>query len=364
MDTINHSSSDVIPQLYARWIAQVLQGPIPEEKVATCSSCAMCPSVDGKPEKNDYYFNPSIKCCTYIPELPNFLVGTILNDQNSENTAGRDTVRQRIATGVGVTPLGLFAPTSYTLIYRNSPAAFGRANSLRCPHYVAQTGQCAIWRHRAPPCISWYCKHNRGAVGRAFWRELYSFLLAVQHNISLWCLHNLDIDVDALHAMLDLVQRSDVETNISGEILDGQADKKSLHTFWGSWYGREAEFYQRCASLIETLDWNEILAICGPEVPLRARLLQTAYQKLVTHNVPSRVRAGNFQVVRVDEQYVKITTYSPYDPLDIPRQVLDALTYFDGRPLSDALDVITREKNLSMNSQLLWKLMDFGLLSE
>jgi len=116
--------------------------------------------------------------------------------------------------------------------------------------------------------------------------------------------------------------------------------------------------------LIETLDWNEILAICGPEVPLRARLLQTAYQKLVTHNVPSRVRAGNFQVVRVDEQYVKITTYSPYDPLDIPRQVLDALTYFDGRPLSDALDVITREKNLSMNSQLLWKLMDFGLLSE
>jgi hypothetical protein len=318
----------------------------------------------GESKDNGYYFNPAIKCCTYIPELPNFLIGAILNDSDDETAVGRDSVHQRIAAGIGVTPLGLYPTPSYTLVYRNSPAAFGRASSLRCPHYVAHTGLCSIWRHRAPPCITWFCKHNRGAIGRAFWRELHAFLLAVQYNLSLWCLHSLDIGVDALRAILDLTQSADAESNISSETLDGQADEHSRHTIWGNWLGKEPEFYQRCARLIDDLDWNEVLSISSPEIPLRVQLLQSAYQKLVANDIPTHLQVGNFQVVQASAQNVKITTYSPYDPLDVPRQVLEVLTYFDGRPLSETLEVIAREKNFPINSQLIRKLMDFGLLSE
>src|SRR5262245_42546607 len=82
-----------LPSLYARWIADLLAAPIPEETIATCDNCVMC-----KPDAvTPLVFRPEVKCCTYLPQLPNFIVGRILTDDRPSNSDGRATVVERIA---------------------------------------------------------------------------------------------------------------------------------------------------------------------------------------------------------------------------------------------------------------------------
>ena len=41
-------------------------------------------------------YNPETKCCTYMPELWNFLVGRILDDDSADTALGRASVEARI----------------------------------------------------------------------------------------------------------------------------------------------------------------------------------------------------------------------------------------------------------------------------
>ncbi len=67
-----------LPPLYAGWIDDLLGGPLPHESEATCEDCAMRPS--GPAAAGALVFAAETKCCTYVPEVPNFLVGRILDD--------------------------------------------------------------------------------------------------------------------------------------------------------------------------------------------------------------------------------------------------------------------------------------------
>jgi hypothetical protein len=364
VSNLNISSASGLPYLYGKWISQLLEESIPEETVASCDSCAMCFRQDSDSQGQNFYFNPAIKCCTYIPELPNFLVGAILSSADSDTAIGRGSVTQRLTSGVGVTPLGLSPSPSYTLLYRNSPAAFGRNRALGCPHYVPETGRCSIWRYRAPPCITWFCKHNRGAVGRDFWRELHLLMVSIQQNVALWCMAKLEVDTEVMRAVVNQSQMTDAETNNSGNILDGKVGEDWLRSAWGNWYARREEFYQRCAHLAEGLEWLDVEQLCGPEVQIRAQIVKAAHHKLIGNELPTRLKIGNYQIVRTSEDYITVTTYSPYDPLDIPKQVLKDLASFNGRPLTEALDIITRHKNIPINSKVLRSLLDFGVLVE
>ena len=369
MSTLNKSPTNVLPTnglpyLYGKWIGQLLEDSIPHEQVATCDACAMCFHEDNEQERLTFYFNPAVKCCTYIPEIPNFLLGAILASEDGDMAFGRSTVTQRITAGVGVTPLGLSPSPRYTLLYRNSPTAFGRSKTLGCPHYIKETGRCSIWQYRAPPCITWFCKHNRGAIGRDFWRELHLLLVLMQQNIALWCMEKLEIDIDVMRVVLNQPQTIDAEVNISENILDGDADEDWLRSVWGGWYGRWKEFYQHCTRLTEELDLSDIEALCGAEMRIRAQIVRAAHYKLLANDAPAQLRTGNFKIVNNSEDNVRVITYSPYDPLDIPKQILEALAYFNGRPLTEALDIITRQKNIPFNSKMLHTLLDFGVLIE
>src|SRR2546423_8454859 len=105
-----------LPPLYAAWMEQWLAGPIRHETNATCDDCAM---LSGGAETNsaEMFFNPETKCCTYVPMLPNYLVGRILADDAPAFAEGRATVEARVHDVVGVTPLGLDAPPGFTVFY-------------------------------------------------------------------------------------------------------------------------------------------------------------------------------------------------------------------------------------------------------
>src|SRR5258706_14695042 len=101
------SQRPMLPAVHASWLAHLLTEPPPEETEATCDRCVMCHPKDATVRSEIAYFDDSSKCCTYQPQLANFLVGAMLEDDSAEFAAGRASIERRIDEREGVTPLGL-----------------------------------------------------------------------------------------------------------------------------------------------------------------------------------------------------------------------------------------------------------------
>jgi hypothetical protein len=339
----------------------LLQGVIPRENRATCNNCAMCSSSGTQSGLRDHYYDPQIKCCTYIPVLHNFLVGRILSDDDPAACAGRMTVEKRIAQGVAITPLGLDVPPTFTVLYRNiKPEAFGRSHNLRCPHYLEDGGRCGIWRHRNSICSTWFCKHVRGQLGYDFWRHaLLQLLRQVEQDLACWCLLQLDFGEDAFQYLMATREQGE---GLTAEAIDSRAEAERYKRIWGEWRGREAEFFVKCAGLVEGLKWSDVLALCGPQARAYARLTKQVFVKLMADDIPPALTTGSMQIVQIGQEATRVTTYSSLDPVEVPNIVMALLPYFDGRPTSDAVDAITAKTGICLEPALIRKMVDFRLL--
>ena len=355
-------SSSPLPPLYAAWADDLLHGPIPQETEATCSDCAMCSGPKDRGREADF-FRPDTKCCTYVPELPNFLVGRILSEEDPRMAAGKATVEARIAAGIHVTPLGLGRSRVQSLLYvQGQGAAFGRNRTLRCPHYLEkQGGLCGIWLHRNAICATWFCKHVRGAVGDRFWKTLLQLLGAVEGALTRWCVLKLGLNSDALARLFPPNDPNRPAPLEPGEI-DGVVDAASYRALWGNWWKREREFYEKCARLVSGLSWAKVVSIAGPDVRLHAHLTREAYKALMATEVPDRLVAAPLRVTPMGEQTGRIVTYRPYDPLAVSQTVLDLLPFFDGRPTKEVLRRIQKERGVRLGKGLVRKLADFEIL--
>jgi hypothetical protein len=353
-----------LPALYAAWIDQLLAGPLPQESNATCDDCAMLAEDTREQARSEAFFNPQTKCCTYVPELPNYLVGRILSDDDPAFASGRATVEERLHLGVKVTPLGLGQPPNFKLLYGTSAASlFGRSRSLRCPHYLAnEGGRCGVWKHRASICATWYCKYVRGAVGMDFWKAMHQLLLAVEKSLSRWCVLELDIGAQALKHLFPPPAPPDRAGVIDPGALDGIGDPLETRMLWGAWAGRELEFYRECGRIVNALDWKEVTVIGGPELQIFARLLREAYAKLLSEKMPERLKVGPIEMISIDQDSCLITSYSSYDPLSVPRQLIEVLGHFDGRTTEEALESIAVAEGVTLDSTLLRQLTDFDVL--
>ena len=167
-------------------------------------------------------FRAELKCCGFVPELPNFQVGALLDVPS---------VRARIAAGVRVGPLGLGRSLSYAA--RSAESAFGRDLALACPHLV--DGGCSIWLHREAVCATWFCKIEGGEAGKALWLELRRTLQSLEA-------------VLAAH-------------------LAASLDFAAL--------GPEG-FYALCAEQARGIEWNDLKSLGGFELRHRLRELRAA----------------------------------------------------------------------------------------
>lgn len=358
------TNSEPLPPLYDRWITELVGGAIPRESRATCDNCAMCEG-DAEPGSGAqaYFFDPNVKCCTWVPNLQNFLVGSILADTDPGAQFGRATVEKRIADGIGVSPLGLAQPAVFSLLYKNSSDSFGRSRSLICPHYIQEGGRCGVWRHRNSTCATWFCKHTRGQVGFAFWRDsLHRLLQIVERGLARWCLLELEVSVESLRRLVGSENWEWEAETVTGDLLDNRLDRMAYLRAWGGWFGREREFFGRCAELVNPLSWGKALDICGPEARVYARLTREAYNRMTSDEIPSTLKVGSFHLVQIENAMTRVSTYSDYDPLDIPQAVMELLHYFDGRTTEEALAAIAGERGVRLDPALVRKMVDFKLL--
>lgn len=357
-----NSKAEGFPTFYSRWLEALLDAPLPVEHEATCPACAMCPPPGEKAGDDRFFFNSDCKCCTYSPGLPNFLVGAILADSSPSMATGRTVLKRRLGENSGTSPLVILPPPTYNLLYRHSPNAFGRSRGLRCPYFDDTGGTCTIWPYREPTCITWFCKHERGKIGKDFWESLHTLLTAINKELALWCVLQLNIGPDALKALENWRKKEISGENLQPNEVDNRKDTEAAKIIWGHWWGREAAFYAECSRLVAALDWQDIAKICGTEVQLATRMITEAHLKLLAKDIPTHLKLGRFEVEGASSEGVRVWTYSRLDPIELPVSVFNALPYFNGRSTADILSEVRLHLGVHLDSQLLQTLVDFGIL--
>ncbi|HEX6730358.1 MAG TPA: hypothetical protein VF074_10125, partial [Pyrinomonadaceae bacterium] len=232
------------------------------------------------------------------------------------------------------------------------------------PHYLnEQGGLCGIWKYRNSICSTWFCKYVRGSVGKDFWVSAKELLASVEMDLARWCSVQLELSEPALGFLLEPLLMPGQLATLARSDLDEQCDPAKQRLVWGNWYGRERDFYRACAGLVAPLTWHEILDACGPEVHLRARLVQTAYRKLIASDIPTRLRLGRFAVLGVDRGFYSLSTAGiGFDTLQLSERVMRLLPYFDGRPTQEIVSEIVEQESLRFTPGLLRRLVDFKVL--
>jgi hypothetical protein len=207
------------------------------------------------------YFEPSLKCCTYHPTLPNFLVGAILSDERPESAEGKRRVRERIASRIGITPQWLGAPRKQRVLLEAARGtAFGRSKILLCPFFVQNdeatgepAGLCSIWQHRESVCSTFFCKHERGAVGDAFWMSTKNLLGHIELTLARHA---------ALHVSPDVTEPRIPRLKLTVEDLDDMPPNEDDYAgYWGEWAGREEELYVKAYEYVKTLTPDDLVRL-------------------------------------------------------------------------------------------------------
>ena len=373
-DTIGQNFGAPVPSpratlggLHDRWINELLGEFIPGETKATCSSCAMCAhsSVAVTTIAGTTGFSPDLKCCTFWPVLANYLVGEILGatDESPESLKGREAIRSLIDQDCAV-PAGLGVPNRYRILYTAAARAdFGRAAALLCPFYVdASGGRCGIWQHRNSVCSTYFCKHDRGAVGEAFWTQLRSCLQIVERILALWCARELGADL--AHYLPPLAAGSFSPDDLRRESLTVATQSASTRVAWGDWNTRRATFYSQCHVLTQGMSWADVRAIGGIELHVAAERVEQAFEDMTTARVVHRVtpRPTTVQPIAVDT--LLVSTYRFTEPFFMSKALFDALRHASGQNVDAFIDTVKREDRVDVDEKTVAVLVDLGLLED
>lgn len=347
--------SPALPPLHGEWLHTLtgIQDP-PSEPRSTCADCVMCAGPERSGTRIE--FSPEAKCCTYVPNLPNFLAGRALLGP------GRESVRARIARRAGATPLGLGLSHADIRRLVGAQSHFGSSAGVVCPHYVTQTQGCAIWQTRNAVCSTWFCKHERGAVSLRFWHAVRDLLIAVEETISLRCLDEGGLPGDLAAAVRGHRQaiRDVLAHANSGQPLpelSGEDESAGWYeAMWGEWAGREEDWYVRCAEIVDAMGDDDLVASTKDARDLVATA-EAAWSDLAARELPDALTFSPGTGSEATGDVLRLVGYSPFDPVVLPAGFLDRLRLLDGTPITQL-----RATGAAVpDDDLLGRLQDFGL---
>jgi len=361
-------SSTPLPDLYAKWMEDALGSELPAEPRATCHDCVMCKGAAPPAEvAREVRFSPNVKCCGYVPLVPNYLVGQIIQDHSDDVQFGRTQLLERLKNRVGATPFGMVVDAHSARIYDRIVAQdqFGRDDSFLCPYYNKDEGLCGIWRHRNAVCSTYFCKYERAALGTRFWLSVRNLLLYVERELATYCVFKLGVDQSAVNELFDANGHpralKDMHTYLEDD--KGRMDNAVARLLWGQWYDKEETFYGACADLVGDLPWSSVLHIVGTQTSVLTNHARQAFERLRTRRVEDVLCMSTFTIesASADDVFIE-NEYTKFDPLRLSRAVLDALPAFDGRPTVEVMQELGRDKGVVIEPSLLHTLIDHQAL--
>jgi len=345
-----------MPALTRAWLPDFFDRPAPPEKRATCDSCAMCARPDSPTSSAARgipatYFRPEVKCCSYHPTLPNYLVGAALRDSSPDFARGRERLRKKIAARVGVTCTWLAAPRKYLVLYEAArDSSFGRSESLLCPYFDREASNCSIWPYRESVCATFFCKYEAGAAGQLFWRAWKRYLSHVEVSLARY----------AATAVRGTPPPADLpRTQLTQEDLEDKPPTDADYTsYWRPWVGREEPFYIECASVVESLQVAErerVIDDAGGR-ELLAEAVKRYDAAMTPELAPFLTLNPGLHPTKVtgDNPGAFVTPYSGYDPLFLTQDLYDALGQFTAtEPVKQTLERLAHDHDTELPEALL-----------
>ncbi len=347
----------VLPPVYKDLLSPELDKPAVIEKRATCHDCEMCDKGTMPPGVEAVYFRPDTKCCTYHPSLANYLVGAILRDGSPEMEEGRRRIRERIASRVGVLPLCVTAPAKYLLLYRASKGtAFGRSKALVCP-YLTDEGRCSIWRHRESICSTFFCKYDAGQDGVSFWKAFKGYVGHIEHTLAVWTKKAIAPDAK---------QPPDDNSITLEDLEDLPPNDATYAAIWGSWAGREEEYYVACYNKVRNLSRQQFAKLVDETPEGRAALseLRKRYAALSLPVIPEKLALNRkLRRLPVANGVAVTATYNSYDSMVLEQELFDVLEKFSyDHTVTDVRKDLLEADGIELADELLVHLARMGIL--
>lgn len=235
------------------------------------SSCFNCPQV------KDAGFHPSVRCCTVIPRVPNFLIGMALRNEPT-----RALVQSYIdgghvlPEGSNISPKQLLASLSYIVTPdRENP-------TVVCPFLNLASKQCGIYAFRSTVCSTFFCHHERGDEGRIFWEDLQDLGSQIEAALSQWALSEIGFDREAYFQRFNSLGADPESCSESGATGWSTISRRLL---WGDWFGREAELYNACADVI-VRNKEDLYAIASAQTILQTKAYDDSVRKELVKTFP------------------------------------------------------------------------------
>ncbi len=304
------------PELVWDKLPDFFESEAPAEVFATCNNCPMTEECMTKTS-----FNTKTKCCTYFPNLPNYLVGGVLQDSEM---SGRQTLKDYIAEKKGAYPDEVSGTRKYWMMYNNSEDFFGKSESLLCPYYQKDTGGCGIWKYRNGVCATWFCKHSYSEAGTKFWNTLLSYIGHLEKSLNLYCTNK---------AKLVVFDRAEKPT--WRELDELPLLREDQDKYWQHYDGKEEEFYKECYDWVKGLSSDQLNEVIGARGESLLLQLQYAYNQVMV--LPPRLKFD------ADSNYVRLIEGDLYrvkiGEIDVEFTIpVGALKAFDEVEYSDLKD--------------------------
>ena len=350
---------DKIPSVYHSIFPELLSIEFPEEKIATCNTCNLCRST-----KSPYI---NTKCCTYHPQLANFLIGGVLTDDIEQLKLGRARIKAQIKARIGVTPYGIIPSVSYSIKKKeaDSQEFWSRPRklieSLLCPYY--DKGNCTVWKYRENLCVTYFCSSIGGTDGKTFWNKLNKYLKMAETTLAQFAM--LELGWPPAKIKTQSVTTADFNLENEGGIIN----EANYTTLWGKWAGSEEDFYKKCFAIIKNIDAHEFKRITGLSREILEAAIRDTQKSFEKNTLPNYlILHPNVVTENTKENYSRLVLGEV--SAEVPTVILPFIRGFNGKRktaevfhigynvlfnMAELVDEL-REKNMLINiSKLLQK---------
>lgn len=305
-----------------------------EETEANCSEC-------NNPESSDYVY--PYKCCTFYPNIPNYLVGGILQ---SSNKKAKEIIQKRIEERHSVNPYGIYKPKKLALIYNqaNKEQVFGKSEQLLCPYYsINNKGLCSIWKHRSNKCSTYYCRYNQGISGNEFWDTLKKYLKHIEESLSEYAVYK----VFGSGNYPKIKSEYDPDNELSLVDIDEEMKDAEYEKVWLSYHGEEALFYKKAFHIVKELTAQKLSHILGIKGKTLLENCKHAYKGLTQPDIPEKLKFNPKCSYIYQEGTDSVEIRTPNDGFfNVNKKLFFILQLFDGERTIEECNIVAREEYL------------------
>ena len=243
-----------------------------KETKAECNNCNQARGVRA-------IYKANLKCCTFFPFVPNFLIGAILKSDLPGRARIEAELHQLQVNESIYTPLGLMPSITYQRrFFAKQPDGYGNDESLLCPHYLKASGGCGIWSERPSPCRSFFCESSYGLAGSEFWAKLEKFISFFELSLAQEALLQIGLDDDEIKLSTRFLPRY-VSPDPHG--YQGEKLKQETLRSWIEFKDPKALFI-RAHDIVSSLNVEEVKELLGPEGQQMENELFSQYWPRVT----------------------------------------------------------------------------------